>query len=186
VRELSLHILDIVENSLEAGATRVEVRILEQEQGNRLIIEVVDDGCGMDEATVARVSDPFYTTRKSRHVGLGIPLLKAAAERCDGQLSIRSAPGQGTTVRAEFARDHIDRAPLGDMTSTLMAMLLSDRACRLVYEHRVDERVFGFSTDELVRALGDVPLANPRVRDWLAACIARGEAELIAGGTEAR
>ena len=181
MRELSLHILDVVENSLEAGATKVEIRIRERLADNRISIQVTDNGRGMDAAVLARVTDPFYTTRTTRHVGLGIPLFKAAAERCNGHLTISSIPGKGTTVEAEFQRDHIDRAPLGDMVGTLLAVMLSTKACRLVYEHRVDERTFRFDMDELREALGGVPLTHPQVREWLGEYIVQGEAMVRTG-----
>ena len=109
MRELSLHLLDIVQNALEAGASRVQITVNEDARHNRLTITVEDNGRGMDAEMLARVADPFFTTRKTRHVGLGIPLFKAAAQRCAGDLIITSEPGQGTKVVAEMQRDHIDR-----------------------------------------------------------------------------
>jgi len=185
VRELSLHILDLLENAIEAGATLVQVQIVEDHAKNRLIIEITDNGHGMDRATLERVTDPFFTTRKTRHIGLGIPLLKAATERCGGGLTIESEPGKGTRVRAEFVWDHIDRAPLGDMRSTLLAILVSNTECDLVYRHRVDDRVFELDTREIRQHLGDVPLSHPRVWRWLDDYIAEGLRELYRKGNNA-
>ncbi len=134
---------------------------------NRLTIRVADNGRGMDAQTVQRVIDPFFTTRSTRNVGLGLPLLRAAAQRCNGDLTVTSQLGVGTTVLAEFQRDHIDRAPLGDMPSTLWGVLLSDRACDLRYVHEVDGRVFELDTRAMREILGDVPLTHPDVRVWL-------------------
>jgi hypothetical protein len=175
---LSLHILDILENSIAAGATRVELRIEEDLEADRLTIEIIDNGKGMDEETLARVLDPFFTTRRTRHVGLGLPLFAAAAEWCNGGLHIESSVGQGTRVIATFQHSHIDRAPLGDIKGTLLAFLLTERPIDLHYVHRVDGRAFEFDTAELRAELGDVPLTHPAVRRWLGEFIAEGEGEL--------
>jgi hypothetical protein len=145
---------------------------------DRLTIEIDDNGRGMDEETLRRVTDPFFTTRTTRHVGLGLPLFKAAAQRCEGDLVVTSQPGVGTQVRADFRLDHIDRAPLGDMRGTLLTALLSQRAYDLHYVHRVNRRVFDFDTREIRQVLGDVPLTHPQVRAWLDEYLSEGFAEL--------
>lgn len=175
MRELSLHILDTMENSLEAGATRIEVTINEDLEADRLIITVADNGRGMDEKTVTEVLDPFFTTRQTRHVGLGLPLFAAAAERCNGTFRVESQSGQGTTVRASFQHSHIDRAPLGDMKSTLLGILLARRTADVHYVHRVENRVFEFDTAEMRRELEETPLSHPKARQWLAQFVAEGE-----------
>lgn len=175
MNELSLHILDAMENSLEAGATRIELTIEEDLAADRLTITIVDNGRGMDEETVAKVLDPFFTTRQTRHVGLGLPLFAAAAERCNGTLTVESQPGQGTRARATFQHSHIDRAPLGNMKSTLLGVLLAQRAVDLHYVHRVEGRGFEFDTAEIRKELGGIPLSHPKVRPWLAEFIAEGE-----------
>ncbi len=177
MRELSLHILDVLENSLAAGATLVELTIEEDLTADRLIIIVKDNGRGMSEEQLARVLDPFYTTRTTRHVGLGLPLFKAAAERCNGDLTITSQAGQGTTVHATFQHSHIDRAPLGDMTSTLIAAILKGTS-DIHYIHRVNAAQFEFNTADIKAELEDVPLTQPRVRNWLQQFIAEGEGDL--------
>lgn len=174
MRELSLHILDVIENAIEAGASRIEVEVDEDTVHNVLAIRVVDNGQGMDEETLQRATDPFFTTRKTRHVGLGLPLFKAAAEQCNGGMTITSQPGRGTEVKAIFQYDHIDRAPLGDMSSTLLGAILSHRACDITYRHSVDGRTFEVNTVELREALGEVPLSHPRVRAWLEAYLTEG------------
>jgi len=174
LRELSQHILDLLQNGLEAGATRLELDIDDDEQANLLTIRVCDNGRGMSPETVKAVTDPFFTTRTTRHVGLGLPLLKAAAERCGGGLTIASTPGKGTEVTATLVRDHIDRAPLGDMAVTLMGVLLSEHECDLVYRHRQGGEVFELDTAELREALDGVPLSHPQVRSWVQAYIREG------------
>ncbi len=195
MRELSLHILDALQNSLEAGATLVELVIEEDLAADRLTIIIRDNGRGMTEAQLAHVTNPFFTTRKTRKVGLGVPLFKAAAERCNGNLTITSQVGVGTTLTATFQHSHLDRAPLGDLTGTLMAVILGG-AGEVGYVHRVvgrlvdgrlvewegggaEVREFEFHTAEIKAELGDVPLTHPAVREWLRDFIAQGEAELV-------
>ncbi len=175
--ELSLHILDVLENALAADANLVELIIEKDSTADLLTITVKDDGRGMDQAQLARIFDPFFTTRRTRHVGLGIPLFKAAAERCNGDLTIDSQLGKGTTLRATFQDSHIDRAPLGDITGTLMATILADR-CDVHYVHRVDDKTFEFNTADIKAELKDIPLTHPAVRDWLQTFITDGENEL--------
>jgi len=180
MRELSLHILDAMQNSLEAGATLIELTIEEDLKADRLTITVRDNGHGMAEEQLARIADPFFTTRNTRHVGLGIPLFKAAAEHCNGALTVTSRLGEGTTLQATFQHSHIDRAPLGDIAGTLLAVILG-KHCDLHYIHRVDGREFEFHTRNLRAELGDVPLTHPEVRRWLAEFIAEGERALQEG-----
>jgi hypothetical protein len=172
--ELSLHILDVLQNSLEAGATLIELTLEEDLAADRLTITVRDNGRGMDEAQLARIFDPFYTTRRTRHVGLGIPLFKAAAQQCNGDLTITSQLEKGTTLQATFQHSHIDRAPLGDMTGTLLAVILGG-PCDVCYRHRVDGKEFEFYTADIKAELGEVSLAHPAARKWLEEFIARGE-----------
>ena len=176
--ELSLHILDVLQNSIEAGANRIELCIDEHQMDDILRITVRDNGRGMSRDMSQRVLDPFVTTRTTRHVGLGLPLFAAAAERCNGKLDIDSMPGVGTTVTATFQLSHIDRAPLGDLVSTLLAVMLSNQAVDLHYEHRVDGRLFELDTKKIRGALGPVPLSHPRVREWLKSTLLGGLASL--------
>ena len=182
MRELALHVLDILQNTVEAGATRVTLTIHEDSPADRLTITVMDNGRGMAAETVARVTDPFYTTRTTRHVGLGLPLYAMAAEQAGGRLHITSEPGIGTTVRAEFQLSHPDRQPLGDMPSTLLAFLLSKRAPGLRYAHHLSRgpvsdssAVFEFDTADIRAELGDVPFTHPAVVQWLAEFLEEGE-----------
>jgi anti-sigma regulatory factor (Ser/Thr protein kinase) len=187
MRELSLHILDILQNSVEAGATRVALTIDEDLAADRLTITVEDNGRGIPPDKLAKLFDPFYTTRSTRHVGLGLPLLKAAAERCNGDVTITSEVGVGATLTATFQHSHLDRAPLGDLTGTLLTFILGG-ACDLRYVHRERaageqtgggrERGFAFDTAEIKAELGDVPLSHPDVREWLRQFIAEGEGEV--------
>lgn len=177
MRELSLHVLDVLENSLEAGATCIELTIEEDMAADRLTITVRDNGRGMDRAQLDRIFDPFFTTRSTRHVGLGVPLFKAAAERCNGNLTITSQPGEGTLLQAVFQHSHIDRAPLGDVTGTLLAVILAG-SCDVHYVHRVDGEAFEFHTVDMRAELGEIPLTHPAVRKWLQEFIVEGEQKL--------
>jgi len=195
MHELSLHILDAAENSLQAGATQVEIGVEENLEKDRLTITVRDNGRGMSGEQLARVSDPFFTTRTTRHVGLGVPFFKAAAEQCGGSLTVTSQAGVGTALQAVFQRSHIDRAPLGDMAGTLLMIICSldrqgrsaadpARPCDLYYIHRVirpgcaGERTFEFQTADMRAELGDVSLTHPAVRSWLRDFVTEGEESL--------
>lgn len=167
MRELSLHILDIVQNSLEAGAHHITLEITESHCQNRLTIRIQDDGKGMDKQTAERVMDPFFTTRKTRQVGLGLALFKAAAERCNGKLEIKSQPGVGTEVTADFQLNHIDRPPLGDIKSTVLSIVLANQQVDLHYIHQVDNRRFELDTEAIRSELDGVPLTEPKIRQWL-------------------
>ena len=177
MRELSLHILDALENSREAGATAIELVVEEDTTADRLAITIRDNGRGMSQAQLDRIGDPFFTTRTTRHVGLGIPLFKAAAERCNGNLTVTSQPGRGTTLQATFQHSHIDRAPVGDVTATLVAVILSG-SFDVHYVHCVDGQAFGFDTADMRAELGEIPLTHPAVRKWLQEFIAEGEEKL--------
>lgn len=167
LRELSLHILDIAENSLNAGAACVTIEVLEDTRADRLIIRVADDGRGMDAEMLQRVTDPFFTTRTTRRVGLGIPFLKQATELCDGSFVIESALGKGTTVTAAFRHSHINRMPLGDLANTILTLVVGNPQTDFVYRHKYDERVFEFDTRPIKAELGDVPLSEPSVIEYL-------------------
>ena len=178
VQDLSLHILDIVENSLAAGAGRVEIRIEEDLRKDRLTIEIMDDGCGMDETMAKQALDPFFTTKTTRRVGMGLPLLGEACRICDGELGLQSCPGEGTTVRATFQHSHIDRKPLGQMGDTLITLIVGHPEVDLLYEHRKDGKVFSLDTREIKSDLGDVPLNAPQVVSALRALILSGLEEM--------
>jgi signal transduction histidine kinase len=178
LKELSLHLLDIVQNSVEAGASKIEITIEEDFKADQLRLEVSDNGKGMSEEQIKRVLDPFYTTRKTRHIGLGIPLLQEASRRCDGDLKIRSKPGIGTTLQATFRHSHIDRAPLGDLPSVLIAVLLSESSADWIFIHRVEGEEFRLDSSEIKRELMEVPMTHPKVRHWLQEVLVEGENNL--------
>ena len=182
MREISLHILDVAENAIEAGARQLDLRLIEDLDADRLVVTVTDDGHGMDRDTLRQIQDPFFTTRTTRHVGLGIPLFAATTERCAGALNIDSTPGKGTRLEATLQHSHIDRPPVGDMPGTLLCILMRDQDLALTYRHTLiahgTERTFELDTVQIRQALGDVPLSYPDVREWLREFIAEGEEQL--------
>ena len=142
MRELSLHILDIVENSTRAGAQQVFITLAEDADKDTLTLEVKDDGRGMSTEIQGKVLDPFYTTKTVRRVGLGLPMLAQAAERTGGRLVLESHEGKGTHVNVTFGLSHIDRQPLGDMAGTMVSMIAGNTDVDFVYRHeRGDRRV---------------------------------------------
>ncbi len=166
--DLSLHVLDIIENSVAAGATAIHLSITEDTEKNLIVIEIVDNGQGMDEETVKAALDPFYTTKTVRKVGLGLSMLAQAASEAGGGFDIRSAPGKGTKVEAKFVYDHIDRKPLGDMAETIAAFIAgSGEDVDLIYAHRKDGREFIFNTTDVKEVLEDVSIRHPEVISFI-------------------
>lgn len=162
---LSFHLTDITANSIRAGATRIEVDIRE-ERGTTLI-RISDDGCGMDAETVRRVTNPFYTTRTTRKVGLGLPFLIQNAEQTGGKVSIDSRLGEGTEVTARFMSSHIDCPPWGDLPGTVAMLLSGTPDVNICFTYRKGEYAFAISTEEIKEALDGLPLSHPKVITWL-------------------
>jgi anti-sigma regulatory factor (Ser/Thr protein kinase) len=171
MQEISLNILDVAENSVKAGATLVEIVVDEDIDNNLLKVIIKDDGCGMNEETVKSVINPFYTTRTTRKVGLGVPFFKMAAEMTGGKFSIASKEGEGTTVTAEFVYDSIDRMPLGDIAGTITGLVQCNDSIDFIYTHKYRNKDFVMDTREFRKVLGGVPLSTPEValfiRDYL-------------------
>jgi anti-sigma regulatory factor (Ser/Thr protein kinase) len=176
--ELSLHILDIAENSTRAGAKTVRIDITEDEAQDRLIIEIRDDGAGMDEETLGKALDPFFTSKKVRRVGLGLPMLAEAAERTGGRFEIESAVGGGTRVRVEFRHSHIDRQPLGDIPGTFMTLIAGNPGVNFEYRHRKGRGTFTLDTGEIREELDGVPINNAEVLQFLRNRIREGLADI--------
>jgi hypothetical protein len=179
MREIALHLLDIAENSVAAESHNISIHVHEDLFHDRLLASVIDDGRGMDAQTVQQVQDPFYTTRTTRTVGLGIPLLKLAAEMADGRFCLESEPGHGAWVEADFRHSHIDRMPLGDLASTFLTLLISHPAVDWTFLYRVTDRNkqsrdFLFESAELKSELGDVPLTEPEVLTFVRGMIEEG------------
>ena len=166
MKELSLNILDVTYNSIAAGAKNIEVVLACSAEG-KLTLSVIDDGKGMDESTLQRVTDPFYTTRTTRKVGLGLPLLKLACEQTGGELHIESTLGQGTVIKAVFDTKSIDFTPIGDMTSTITTLISAAPSVAFTFRFLSENHSFVFSTVEVKEILGDVSLQEPEVLLWI-------------------
>lgn len=179
MRELSLNVLDIVQNSITAGSELTTIEV--DEQGKWLTISISDTGCGMSEEMVASVTDPFCTTRKTRKVGLGIPLFKLAAEQTGGSLSIKSRLGEGTVISARFDASSIDMTPLGDINSTISIIIRMNPSLDFIFIRRKDSEQFTLDTRELRQVLEDVPLDSPEVLEWIEAFLGENTAELLGG-----
>ncbi len=183
MREIALHLLDIAENSVAAESKNISVHVHEDLFHDRLTACVIDDGRGMDAATAQQVQDPFYTTRTTRRVGLGIPLLKLAAEMADGSFSLQSEVGRGTWAEAEFRHSHIDRMPLGDLSSTFLTLLISHPQIDWIFLYRVTDKNnrsqdFLFESGELKSELGDISLTEPEVLTFLRGLFEQGIEEV--------
>ncbi len=163
MKDLALHILDILQNSVTAGATLVKLQIDEIPAKDEYLVSFIDNGKGMDAKMVQHVTDPFFTTRTTRKVGLGLPLLKQNAERTGGSMTIQSEPGKGTEVDVRFVYSHIDRLPTGDISGTLALTVSSYPAINFIYTHTTPEGTFIFDTIEIKETLGDLPINNPQV-----------------------
>ena len=178
MRELSLHILDVVENGINAGASMVEISVSEDRKSNLLSIEIKDNGRGIPEDLLERVTDPFYTTRKTRRVGLGLSLFREASRRCGGDFRIESTEGDGTKVFTSFRLDHIDLAPLGDLASSLTGLIAGNPMVDFIYTHRVDDSVFKLDTRELKKVLDGMAFNSPEVVGFLRRFIREGFSDI--------
>ncbi|MDR1414985.1 MAG: ATP-binding protein [Odoribacteraceae bacterium] len=152
--------MDIAQNSIRAKASRIEIDVEEYPARDAFIITIRDNGEGMDAAAVSRVTDPFFTSRTTRKVGLGIPLLKQNAEATGGSLTIHSAPGEGATVQATFARDHLDRPPAGDIPGAIVLLVAANPGIEIRYKYTTDNGEYAFNSAEIKNILGDIPLDN--------------------------
>ncbi len=176
--ELSLHVLDIVNNSVKAKASKIEIEIDEQVQKNILTVSIRDNGCGMDAEFLKNVTDPFKTTRTTRKVGMGLSLFQAAAEATGGNLVIKSQLNVGTEVVVTFTYDHIDRQPMGDMAETMQTLVSSNESIDFIYRHIKDQKEFVFDTAQIKEILGDVSLNNPEILLWIKEFINEGLTEI--------
>lgn len=161
--ELSLNILDIAQNSIRAGATLIEISIHADFTANLLTIIIKDNGCGMTGEQLQHIEDPFYTTRTTRKVGLGIPFYKFAAMSSGGDFNTQSTPSIGTTVTATFKLDHIDRMPLGDISSTMHTLIVMNSHLDFLFTYIVDQKSFTLDTKEFRSILGNIPLDTPEI-----------------------
>jgi hypothetical protein len=176
--ELASHILDIAENSVRAGASTVEIIINENDAKNLLSIKINDDGCGMTKEEIKKVFDPFYTTKKVRRFGLGIPLLYDAAQRAGGNLTLKSIKGKGTKLTATFQLDHLDRQPMGNISSTIINLIAGNSFVDFIYKHRHNDRRFSLDTREIRNEIGDLPINHSEILKYIRNVINEGLSEI--------
>lgn len=167
MKDLSLHILDIVQNSIRANASLIGIEISELPEKDQLIINITDNGCGMTSEQLRRATDPFYTSRTTRKVGLGLSLFKQNAEMSGGSFYVESEFGKGTKVSAVFGLTHFDRPIMGDLTGTLLLLICSPEGPDYIFKHQTHSGEFALDTRELKLTLGDVPINHPEVRSFL-------------------
>jgi len=173
MQDISLHLLDIIENSVRAGAKTIRIRVINDEIANLLRFIIEDDGCGMDSDTLQMAQDPFFTSKAEREkkVGLGIPLFKQNAELSNGHFTLTSEPGLGTVIRADFENNNIDRLPLGSLKDTLLGAIVGHQEVNffvnLISKNKGKEQSFHFDTEVIKEELGDIPLTYPDVIDYI-------------------
>ena len=182
MQEISLNILDIAQNSVRAGASLIEIEITEDTDNDLFSFSIKDNGCGMSEEMVKSVMDPFVTTRTTRRVGLGIPLLLQSARSTGGDVIIDSTVGVGTTLTATFSHGHIDRQPLGDISGTVVSLISMNECIDFIYKHSYNGKCFTLETTELKKILGDeVSLSEISVAQWIREYINESQSEIYGG-----
>ena len=168
MREIALHIMDIIENGLDAEASLITLSITEDMKEKVLRISIKDNGRGIPDNMLERITDPFVTTRTTRRVGLGLSLFKESVKRCDGEFDIHSKQGEGTVVRASYRTDHIDTPPFGDVAGSLTSLIMTHPEVDFVYTHETDGVTFEMDTRQIKKELGDVPISHPEVMTHIA------------------
>jgi len=181
LREIALHILDIAENGVAAGATTMLISVYENRKDNWLDIHIEDNGKGMAPEMVAKIVDPFVTSRTTRKVGLGIPLFKAAAEACNGLFTISSVLGTGTKVFVRFQLDHIDRMPLGNLENTFLSLLIGYQTVHWIFLYQVNDSIFRFDDEPVKQELADVSLTDPSVLKFIREYLEQGIQDIQTG-----
>lgn len=181
MRELSLNVMDVAQNSVRAQASLVTISVEESDRGDFLQISIADNGCGMTEEQVQQVIDPFFTTRTTRKVGLGVPLFKLSAEQTGGSFDIQSKLSVGTTTTARYVKSHVDMTPLGDINDTVKILIQCNPDIDFVYTRTTDNGSFTLDTRELRELLEGVPLDTPDVLEWIGAFLEENTQSILGG-----
>ncbi len=179
--EISLSILDIAENSIVAEASCIIIDVEVDTKQDCLTVSIKDDGKGMDEEELMKAADPFYTTRTTRRIGLGIPFFKQSVEAAGGEFFMASERGKGTEIKGTFKLSGIDRMPLGDINETIYTLVVFNKKIDFVYRYSYDEREFRFDTKEFKKILGDVPLDTPEVSEYIKEFLEENKREVDMG-----
>jgi hypothetical protein len=180
MQDLSLHILDVAENGIQAGADLIQIAIDEDLKQDRLTIRIEDNGRGMEPEFLAKVLDPFVTTRTTRKVGLGLSLLQQSAQEAEGDLVVDSHPSLGTRIQAFMKHSHIDRKPMGDMVETVVTLIEGNANIDFVYSHKRDDKEYRLDTREIRAELEEIPLDNPQVVQFIRDNLLEGLEEIAA------
>lgn len=183
MQDLSLHILDLVQNSIRAKAKLIDISIVEDTTKDQFLLVISDNGSGMDSITLQKANDPFFTSRTTRDVGLGLSFMQMMANLCNGSFLLTSELGKGTTVQIEMQHSHIDRLPLGDMAESMMILVGANPQIDFKFTHKVNNNQLDFSTLTLREVLLDVPLDNYEVLQFIKSSI-QEETNLLYGGAE--
>jgi len=178
MEELCYHIIDIVQNSISANSKNIKIKLKESDKGDLILIEINDDGKGMDAETLKNVQDPFYTTKSGKKVGLGIPLLKETAIHCEGSFKMESRVGKGTLVRAIFKKSNIDVPPIGEVKDTILTSIVGNDPCDIDITYENDNGCFNISTKEIKEQIGDLHITHPDVMRFLKEFIDKGISDL--------
>ena len=178
-----MSVLDLAQNSVRAQASLIEISVTADTAADRLTVEIADDGCGMTAEQAARAEDPFFTTRTTRKVGLGVPFFKQAALAAGGEFRLWSEPGKGTRVTASFVLDSIDRMPLGDISGAIHTLIVFNTQLDVLYRYEVDGRGFELDTRQVRELLGGVPLDAPEVSLYLKEYLEENKREADGGAT---
>lgn len=174
MQEIAMNILDIAYNSIRAKATLIQILILDSIKQNIIEIKIIDDGCGMDQRNIARVCDPFYTTRTTRKVGLGIPIFKESIEATGGTFTITSSLGSGTEVSGVFVKNHLDTPPMGNIVDTMITLIQADEKIDYLFRYTTDDFEFKLDTRKIKEILDDVLINQPEIIIWLKDYIKEG------------
>lgn len=174
MQEIAMTLLDIVNNAIRAKADRIIIHIIDSVQNNIIHLEVEDNGCGMSSEVLAQVTNPFYTTRKTRHIGLGIPLFKAAVEATGGKFFLESKENVGTKIIGEYVKNHWDTPPMGDLSETIMTIIQTDEAIDYEIFYQTDCREWSMKTKEIKELLDGVQINEPHILLWLKDYIREG------------
>ena len=169
-----MHLLDIVYNSIRAKASLIKIFFKDSQKDDEIILRVEDDGIGMDKETVEKVQDPFYTTRTTRDVGLGIPLLKEGALSCEGSFQLQSQENIGTMIEAKYLKSHLDTPPIGDLSETLVTLIQANENIDYLFHFETDDLSFDFDTKEIKELLDGVSIVEPDIIIWLKSYIKEG------------
>lgn len=179
MKDIALHILDIVQNSIAANALAINILLEFNKAPDHLAITISDNGRGIDSETLKKVTDPFYTERTTRKVGLGLPLLKQNAEQTGGWMKINSLPNHGTCIEACFMTNHWDCPPLGDLAGVLVLLVQASPQIHFIFETNSDSDRYRFDTDEIKQILEEVPINSPEIREGLKLLISSNIGSLI-------